>query len=99
MTEIPVEIKCVGELVAVLVRTCNVADAVETTLFGDVDTAMRFCERRWEIIPKDWDPYLVASDPKSSMKLNGEGVRYCGWKYQLDETQSLHLHLKRKVVD
>lgn len=85
------------EFFAVMVRTCMVTTAVDTMLFGDVEEAKLYCQRRWNIPVDKWDAYLVAQDPESTMRLNGEGVRYCGWKHDRDETETIHIHLARKV--
>ena len=84
---------------AVMVRTCMATNAVDTMLFGDVEAAKLYCQCRWSIPVDKWDAYLVAQDPKSTMKLNGQGVRYCGWKHDRDETETIHIHLERKVVE
>ena len=99
MAEGKVDVKFDREFFAVMVRACIVTNAVDTMLFGDVDAAKAYCHVRWKIPPTDWDAYLVASDPQSTMKLNGEGVRYCGWKHDKDETETIHIHLERKVVE
>jgi len=99
MAEGRVDVKFDREFFAVMVRACIVTNAVDTMLFGDVDAAKAYCHVRWKIPPTDWDAYLVASDPQSTMKLNGEGVRYCGWKHDKDETETIHIHLERKVVE
>jgi hypothetical protein len=54
---------------------------------------------RWDLPEDEWEPYLVASDHGSALKLNGEGVRYCGWKQELDEGEEFHIHLERKVSE
>jgi hypothetical protein len=99
MAEGKVDVKFDRDFLAVMVRACMVTNAVDTMLFGDVEAAKAYCHVRWKIPPTDWDAYLVASDPQSTMKLNGEGVRYCGWKYDKDETETIHIHLERKVVE
>lgn len=90
---------------AVLVRACLDTNAIDTMLFSDVEAAKLYCKVRWEIPLDKWNAYLVASDPMSTMKLNGQGVRYCGWNYEKDDTagihergETFHIHLERKVV-
>jgi hypothetical protein len=68
-------------------------------LFGDVKGAKVYCRERWNVPLEAWDGYLVAEDKSSKINLNGTPVSYCGWKYDLDETQSLCIHLERKVVE
>ncbi len=94
-----VDVKLDNEFCAVLVRSCDVTSAIDTMLFGDVEAAKLFCRCRWDVPVDKWEAYMVASDPTSTMKLNGEGVRYCGWKYEMDEHETLHIHLERKVVE
>lgn len=83
---------------AVMIRSCSVTDAIDTLLFDDVETAKVYCQTRWDIPVDCWVAYLVASDPKSTMKLNGEGVRYCGWRCEKDEHETIHIHLERRVI-
>lgn len=100
-----VDVKFDKEFHAVMIRSCFVTNAIDTMLFGDVmlfedvEAAKLYCQCRWGIPVDKWEPYLVAQAPKSTMKVNGEGVRYCGWKHDRDETESLHIHLERKVVE
>lgn len=94
-----VEVKFDTEYYAVLVRSCFVTSATDTMLFGDVEAAKDYCRVRWGIFDTEWEPYLVASDPTSPMKLNGQGVRYCGWKHEREEDEVLHIHLERKVIE
>lgn len=88
-----------GATYAVMVRSCQVTGAIGTMLFGDVEAAKLYCNVRWKVPVESWEAYLTESDPQSTMKLNGEGVRYCGWKYHLDETETLHIHLEQKVIE
>jgi len=97
--ESEVNTKLDREFYAVLVRSCYVTNAIDTMLFASVDMAKAYCEARWKIPLTDWDAYMVASDKKSSMKLNGEPVSHCGWKHSMDETEELFIHLERKIVD
>lgn len=94
-----VYVKFADEFYAVMIRSCSVTGAIDTMLFKNVEFAKRYCQFRWRIPIDDWEPYLVAQDPNSTIKLNGEGVRYCGWKHDCDETESLHIHLERQVLD
>lgn len=94
-----VDVKFGDDFFAVLVRSCFVTNAIDTMLFGDVAAAKLYCQCRWSVPVDSWDAYLVASDPMSTLKLNGDGVRYCGWKHDRDETESLHIHLERKVTE
>ncbi len=94
-----VSVKFDNEFFAVLVRSCRVTGAIDTMLFGDVEMAKGYCEVRWNILSEHWYAYMVAPDAKSSMTLNGEGVRHCGWKHEQDETEMIHIHTERKVVE
>jgi len=94
-----VDVKFDNRYYAVLVRSCMITNAVDTMLFGDVEAAKVYCEVRWKIPQSAWDSYLVAADPKSPIKLNGEGVQYCGWKHDRDETETIHIHLERMVIE
>ena len=89
------DVKFSGEFFAVLVHSCAVTGAVDAMLFGDVEMAKCFCNARWDLPEDEWEPYLVASDHSSTLKLNGEGVRYCGWKQELDEGDEFHIHLAK----
>jgi hypothetical protein len=94
-----VDVKFGGGFFAVMIRSCFVTNAVDTMLFGEVEDAKIYCQCRWSIPVDKWEPHLVTQDPGSPMKLNGESVRYCGWKYDRDETETIHIHLERKVVE
>lgn len=94
-----IDLKYDGEFRAVLVRYCHVTNALETFLFGDVEAAMKYCEVRFKILPSVWESYLVQPDSESSLKLNGQGVRIVGWKFDIDETQTLHIHANKKIVE
>lgn len=96
---VAVDVRLDADFYAIMVRSCSVTHAVDTMLFPDVEMAKAFCRIRFGVPDDKWDSYMVASDPKSTMKLNGEGVRYCGWKYDIDETETFHIHLERKVVE
>lgn len=93
------DVKFDNEYFAVLVHSCEVTGAIDTMLFGDVEAARCYCNVRWDIPENEWDAYLVASDPKSTLKLNGQGVRYCGWKHEMDEGEAFHIHVERKVIE
>lgn len=93
------DVKFSGEYYAVLVHSCAVTGAVDTMLFGDVEQAKCFCHLRWDLPEDEWEAYLVAEDHSSTLKLNGQGVRYCGWKQELDEGEEFHIHLERKVSE
>ena len=94
-----VNVKLDRDFYAVLIRSCRVTDAIDTMLFGDVDMAKAYCEKVWAIPLDKWGAYLVADDPSSTLKLNGRGVRYCGWKHDRDETETIYIHLERNVVE
>lgn len=87
------------ERYALLVRYCHVTNALETFLFGDVEAAMKYCEVRFKIPPAMWESYLVEYVNESSLKLNGQGVRFVGWRFDIDETQTLHIHANRKIIE
>lgn len=99
MSENQVDVKLGRGRLAVVIRACEVTGAVDTILFEDVEAAQLYCRCRWNIPLDSWEPYLVAQDPASTMKLNGEGVQYCGWKHHRDETETIHIHLQRLVVE
>lgn len=94
-----IDLKYDGDFHAVLVRYCHVTNALETFLFGDVEAAMKYCEVRFKIPRSMWESYLVQPDSESSLKLNGQGVRFVGWRFDLDETQTLHIHANKKIVE
>lgn len=96
---VALHVKFDREFYAVMVRLCEVTGAVDTMLFPDVEMAKAYCRVRWSIPEDDWNAYLVASDPKCTMKLNGDRVRYCGWKHRIDKWETLHIHLERTVVE
>lgn len=97
--ERPVEVVFSKDFFAVMVRACKVTHALDTMLFGDVEMAKLYCNRRWSIPLNDWEAYLVTSDPQSTLKLNGQGVRYCGWKHDKDETETIYIHVERVVSE
>jgi hypothetical protein len=101
MAEAYVEVKhsAVDETFAVLVRSCRITHAIDTMLFGDKDMAMQYCLARWKIPIDAWEGHLVCPDKNSPIRLNGEPVCYCGWNYDLDETETLYIQLERKVVE
>jgi len=99
MAEIDVRVKCGEEEFAVLVRSCVVTGAIDTMLFCDAGFAQSYCKARWLIPVNDWEAYLIQPQAGSALKYNEEPVRYCGWKCAKDETEWLHIHLEKPVVE
>lgn len=94
-----VDVKYDKDIFAVMVHSDECTGAIETMLFPDVEMAKSFCYVQFNIPENEWDSYLVASDPNSNLKLNGEPVRYCGWRHEMDEGEALHIHLEKMVVE
>jgi hypothetical protein len=93
------DVKYDREWYAVLVRSCDISSAVSTMLFSDVESAQVYCRVVYEVAENTWDPYMVRRDPGSPLKLNSEGVAYCGWRYELEDGTVLHIHLEQRVVE
>ena len=86
------------EAFAVVVRVCEITHGVETWLLSGVEAAMDFCHARFRVPHSEWEVYLIRYDPRSKLKLNGEGVVYYGWQVRLDETERLLIHMDRMMV-
>jgi hypothetical protein len=94
-----VNYKLDDELMAILVRSCSLTYSVDTWLFGSVEMARSFAQAEHGISEADWDSYLVAADPNGNLKLNGEPFSYVGWRHEMDEHESFHIQLTRKIIE
>ncbi len=87
-----------GNEVAVLVRSCNVTGAIDTTVFETSDAAKIYCETQFCVPRESWYAYEIERCEKSPVKLNGEPVRFTGWKKELADSD-LDIQLRKMVVE
>jgi len=86
-------------LLAILIRTCSLTHSVDTWLFGSTEMARAFALAEHGIAEDAWDSYMVAKDPNGTLQLNGEPHSYVGWRHEMDEHESFHIQLTRKIIE
>ena len=87
------------EKVDALNESEQISEASRLSLFGSVEMARSFAQAEHGISEADWDSYLVAADPNGNLKLNGEPFSYVGWRHEMDEHESFHIQLTRKIIE